>query len=52
MASLKLPSTALLPFFRHSIYDLLYFGPEKLLHLAKLYGIGGAFNIAKNFKFY
>jgi hypothetical protein len=46
MASLKPPSTALYLFFRHSIYDLYYFEPEKKIRLAKFYAIGGAFNLA------
>ena len=45
MASLKVPSTALQRFFRHSRYDLYNFEPEKPLRLAKFYGIGETFNL-------
>jgi len=41
MASLKAPSTALQQFFRHSIYDLYDFEPEKPLRL-----VYGTFNLA------
>jgi len=46
MASSKVPSTVLQRFFRHSIYDLYDFEPEKPLRLAKFYGIGETFGLA------
>jgi len=41
MASLKVPSTALSLFFRHSRYDLYNFEPEKQLRL-----VSETFNLA------
>ncbi len=46
MASLKVPSTALVWFFSHSRYYMYDFEPEKPLRLAKFYGIGKTFNLA------